>query len=184
LLKKSITYTDFNGDEVTEDFYFNLTKAELIEIEMAHEGGLSESLKKIVKSEDGAKIMAEFKYIILMAYGERSLDGKRFSKSQHLREQFESTEAYSELFVSLVTDPEAAAEFVQGVMPKDLMDQAQMVMELENQEPEQPAEEPQSIYNPPEKVRMITQAEAEEMDAAQLQAGLVSGALQIAPEIH
>lgn len=181
MLKKAITYTDFNGEEVTEHFYFNLTKAELIELEMSHEGGLSESLKKIVESGDGGKIIQEFKDIILKAYGERSLDGKRFVKSQHARDEFESTEAYSTLFVSLVTDPEAAAEFVSGIMPQDLMQQAQLKMETEVQEAK---EELESVYNPPEKPKVITQAEAEAMDAAQLQTGLVSGALVIAQEIH
>lgn len=179
MLKKPITYTDFNGVEVTEDFYFNLTKAELFELEMGHEGGLSESLKKIVASEDGKRIMEEFKNIILKAYGEKSLDGKKFVKSQHLRDEFESTEAYSELFVSLVTDPEAAAEFISGIMPQDLMKQAQMTMDQEieqNGSAEEPAESP---YVPPLEPKQITATDAAMMDAAELQAGLLSGALVI-----
>lgn len=174
MLKKPITYTDFNGVEVTEDFYFNLTKAELIELEMAHEGGLSESLKRIVAAEDGKRIMEEFKNIILKAYGEKSLDGKKFVKSQHLRDEFESTEAYSELFVSLVTDPEAASEFISAIMPQDLMKQAQLTMETENVQPEE------NGYIPPQEPKQITWEEAQAMDAAELQAGIGSGALVIA----
>lgn len=202
MLKKSITYTDFNGVEVTEDFYFNLTKAELIELEMAHEGGLSESLKKIVAAEDGKRIMEEFKNIILKAYGEKSLDGKKFVKSQHLRDGFESTEAYSELFVSLVTDPEAAAEFISGIMPQDLMTQAQLTMELQTTEndihkarvkmereererrvaesPHIPTDEEPVPAEPPAEPKMISLEESEAMDPAQLQAGLRSRALRVA----
>lgn len=175
MLKKAIKYTDFNGEEVTEDFYFNLTKAELIELEVGHEGGLSESLKRIVDAEDGGQIVKEFKEIILKAYGERSPDGKRFVKHRALRDQFESTEAYSELFVSLVTDPDAASEFISGIMPQDLMQDAQLAMETT------PAK-PVSMYEPPKEPRVITRAEAEEMDAAQLQSGLSSGALRFAPD--
>lgn len=177
MLKKSITYTDFNGEEVTEDFFFNLTKAELIEIEMGHEGGLSESLKKIIATEDGAKIISEFKSIILKAYGERSVDGKRFVKSQHARDQFESTEAYSVLFVELVTDPDAAAEFVRAIMPGDLMAQAQLTMETtavtETPEPTEPT------FIPPQQPKLITRAEAMELDPAAFAAGLASGSLKM-----
>lgn len=181
MLKKPITYTDFNGAEVTEDFYFNLTKAELIELEMGHEGGLSEALKKIVASEDGKRIMEEFKNIILKAYGEKSLDGKKFVKSQHLRDEFESTEAYSELFVSLVTDPEAAAEFISGIMPQDLMRQAQMSLE---QEPQEAVKAPDAMYVPPREPKRISWDEAQAMDPAELQVGLGSGALIIAAPIE
>lgn len=181
MLKKPITYTDFNGVEVTEDFYFNLTKAELIELEMGHEGGLSEALKQIVASEDGKRIMEEFKNIILKAYGEKSLDGKKFVKSQHLRDEFESTEAYSELFVSLVTDPEAAAEFISGIMPQDLMRQAQMSLE---QEPQEAVKAPDAMYVPPREPKRISWDEAQAMDPAELQVGLGSGALIIAAPIE
>jgi hypothetical protein len=175
LLRKPITYTDFNGDEQTEDFYFNLTKAELVELEMGHEGGLSDALRKIVASKDGAKIMQEFKSIILRSYGQRSMDGKRFVKSQQLRDEFESTEAYSELFMSIVTDPEAAADFVRGIMPGDLMAQAQLTMETEVEEqPEKPAP-----FEPPAEPKLISWDEAQAMDASERQAGLNSGSIKV-----
>jgi len=127
MLKKSITYEDFNGEKVTEDFFFHLSKAELVELELSHKGGLSESLQRIVEAEDGKGIIAEFKNIILTAYGQRSEDGKRFIKNTQLREEFESTEAYSELFIELVTDTDAAIEFINGVIPSGMVEEAQRV---------------------------------------------------------
>ena len=127
MLKKSITYTDFNGDETTEDFYFHMSKAELVELELSYRGGLTEQLKKILDAEDGKAIISEFKKIILGAYGQRSPDGKRFVKTQAIRDEFESTEAYSTLFMELVTDAERAAEFIQGIIPSDLAEEAAKV---------------------------------------------------------
>jgi len=120
VIKKTITYEDFNGNQQTEDFYFNLTKAELIEMEVSEEGGLGEYLTKIGESNDGAKIIEWFKKIVLISYGEKSPDGKRFIKNQELRDSFASSEAYSELFMELATDAKAASAFMNGVVPKDL----------------------------------------------------------------
>ena len=180
MLKKAITYTDFNGQEHTEDFYFNLTKAELIELEMGFEGGLSEGLKKIVASADGNAIMKEFKRILLTSYGQRSPDGKRFVKNQQLRDEFEATEAYSVLFVSIVTDPEAAADFVRGIMPQDLMAQAQLSLDEEKrvefaqQEPEEP-----TPFEPPTEPKIISWEEMQAMDVSERQAGLNSGSIKV-----
>lgn len=124
MLKKTITYKDFNDEEVSEDFFFHLSKAELVELELSHKGGLSEALKHIIESEDGKAIIMEFKNIILGAYGKRSEDGKRFVKNQTVREEFESTEAYSALFMELVTNTDSAIEFVNGIIPKGLADDA------------------------------------------------------------
>lgn len=148
MLKKTIKYTDFNDEEVEEDYYFHLSKAELVELEMSVDGGLSESLKKIIESEDGKKIITEFKKIILGAYGKRSDDGRRFIKTQDLRDEFESTEAYSALFMELVTDTEAAVEFINGVIPKGLAEEAAKVTQLQavpDKKREQPAPEPEVI---------------------------------------
>lgn len=128
MLKKTITYTDFNGDEVSEDFFFHLSKAELVELELSYKGGLQEAIKRIVAAEDGKAIIGEFKKIILGAYGERSADGRRFIKNQTLRDEFESTEAYSTLFMELVTDADKAAEFVRGIIPKDLVEETAKVV--------------------------------------------------------
>jgi hypothetical protein len=138
VLKKTITYEDFNGDEVVEDFFFHLSKAELVELEMSAEGGLSESLQKIIASEDGKAIIKEFKNIILSSYGKRSDDGKRFKKSQELRDEFESSEAYSVLFMELVTDTDAAVEFINGIVPAGMAEEAAKLA-AGTKEPETPA---------------------------------------------
>jgi hypothetical protein len=130
LLKKAITYTDFNGEETTEIFFFNLSKAELVELELSHKGGLSESLKQIAQSEDGKQIIKEMKNIILSSYGKKSPDGKRFIKNQQLRDEFESSEAYSVMFMELVTDADAAVAFVQGILPAGMTDEPGTVTEL------------------------------------------------------
>jgi hypothetical protein len=131
VLKKTVTYEDFNGETVTEDHFFHLSKAELVEIEMSHEGGLSEALTKIVAANDAKTIIAEFKNIILTAYGVKSADGRRFIKNQQLREEFESSEAYSTIFMELVTDTDAAINFINGVIPHDLAQEAVKIVNSE-----------------------------------------------------
>jgi len=128
MLKKTITYVNFNDEEVSEDFFFHLSKAELVELELSYHGGLTEQIRRIAESQDGKAIIAEFKNIILSAYGKRSDDGRQFIKNQAVRDEFESTEAYSALFMELVTDAEKAAEFVRGVIPKDLAEEAAKVV--------------------------------------------------------
>lgn len=142
MLKKTITYEDFNGETVSEDFFFHLSKAELVELEMSHEGGLSAALAKIVAAEDGKSIIAEFKKILLGAYGKRSDDGRHFVKNQELREEFESSEAYSTLFMELVTNTDAAIEFINGIVPKGL---AQEVAEVANKPALTAVSEPEII---------------------------------------
>lgn len=117
MLKKKITYTDYNGTERTEDFYFNLTKAEIMEMELGTSGGLAEMIQRIVDAQDAPSIIKVFKDLILKAYGEKSPDGKRFIKSTEISESFSQTEAYSQLFMEFATDSNAAAEFVNGIMP-------------------------------------------------------------------
>jgi hypothetical protein len=117
MLKKTIKYVDFNGKEREEDFYFNLTKAEVIELETSIQGRLSNTLREIVESNDEKQIIERFKDLILRAYGEKSPDGKRFIKSQELRDAFSQTEAYSELFMELSTNADAASAFVNGIVP-------------------------------------------------------------------
>lgn len=120
MLKKTVTYVDYNGVERTEDFYFNLSKAEVAEMEMSVEGGFSKMLEEIVKSNDNVRIMELFKQMVLKAYGEKTPDGKRFVKSKELSEAFSQTEAYSEIFMELALDEKAAAAFVNGIMPANL----------------------------------------------------------------
>ena len=119
MLKKTIEYNDCNGVERKEDFYFNLNKAEVAEMELSTEGGLAEMIQKIVSSKDTPSIVKIFKDLILKAYGEKTPDGKRFVKSKELSDAFAQTEAYSELFMELATDAETASAFVNGIMPTD-----------------------------------------------------------------
>lgn len=121
MLKKTITYTDYNGLERTENFYFNLTETEIMEMEVGTVGGLAEMITKVVEAKDAPAIMKTFKDLLLKAYGEKSLDGKRFEKKNgQLAEAFAETEAYSILFMELVTDAEKAAEFINGIVPANL----------------------------------------------------------------
>lgn len=117
MLKKTISYTDFDGNKRTEDFYFNLTKAEVTEMEMSTEGGLSKMLEKIVATQETKRVIEVFKDLILKSYGEKSPDGKRFIKNQELRDSFAQNEAYSELFMELATDTAASVAFVNGIIP-------------------------------------------------------------------
>lgn len=117
MLKLTRTYNDYNGVSRTEDFYFNLTQAEITEMELSVDGGLVEMINRIVAAQDGKQIIALFKDIILRSFGEKSPDGKRFIKNQELRDAFAQTEAYSDLFMELATDSKAAADFVNGIIP-------------------------------------------------------------------
>ena len=123
MLKKTITYTDYNDVTRTEDFYFNLSKAELMEMEMSTSGGLAEIIKKIVAAQDTPSIIKIFKELILKAYGEKSSDGKRIVKSEEISNAFAQTEAFSDLFMELATDADAASAFVNGIIPADMAKQ-------------------------------------------------------------
>ena len=115
--KETITFTDYNGNQRTEDFFFNLSKAEVMELELSTAGGLAEMINKVVATQDGPQIVKIFKDLVLRAYGEKSADGRRFIKSEELRTAFAQTEAYSELFMKLATNADAAAEFINGIVP-------------------------------------------------------------------
>lgn len=117
MLKKTITYTDYNEITHTETYYFNLSKAECMEMEMSTSGGLTEMINKIIETQDVPAIIKIFKELILKAYGVKSPDGKRFIKSEELSTAFAQTEAYSVLFMELATNAEEAAAFVNGIMP-------------------------------------------------------------------
>ena len=124
MLKETLKYVDYNGVERNEDFYFNLTKAEIMEMELSTAGGLTEMINKIVATQDAPAIIKVFKELILKAYGEKSPDGKRFIKSEEISAGFSQTEAYSDLFMRLATDTEYASKFVNGIVPKDFGDAA------------------------------------------------------------
>lgn len=116
--KETIEYVDFDGNKRKEDFYFNFTKAELMEMQMSEDGGLDKYINTIVSSQDGKKILSMFKEIVIKAYGVKSADGRRFIKNDEVRAEFVETEAYSELFTKLAMDDKAASAFVNGVVPK------------------------------------------------------------------
>jgi hypothetical protein len=174
VLKKTITYEDFNGETISEDFFFHLSKAELVELELSHEGGLAASLQRIIDAEDGKSIVAEFKNIILSAYGQKSLNGRQFVKNAALREEFESTEAYSTLFMELVTNADAAAEFINGVIPQGMAEEAAKLAGSENK--------PELVPVPTPEPMRITKKEFTEMsveEVMELGPRLKSGEVEI-----
>lgn len=118
MLKKAITYTDYNGVVRTEDFYFNLSRAEVTELQLSEKGGYDKMIENIVNAEDNKAIFENFKKIILKSYGVKSEDGRRFIKSEQLSEEFSQTEAFVELIFGLASDENAAAEFIKGVIPQ------------------------------------------------------------------
>ena len=119
MLKKLIEYVDYNEVPRKETFYFNLTKAELVELQVSETGGIEQYIEKIVATDNQKEIIAIFKELVLKAYGEKSPDGKRFIKSQELRDAFSQTEAYNVLFMELATDSDKAAAFVNGIIPHE-----------------------------------------------------------------
>lgn len=132
MIKKTVTYTDFNGNERTEDFYFNLTQFEVAELDLGVSGvsgGLLGLLKQIVREKDQRQIVEYFKKIVLMSYGEKSVDGRRFIKSEEIRNGFAPTEAFSKIYMELAQDADAAAAFVNGIMPKELVEKAKEMSE-------------------------------------------------------
>lgn len=123
MYKKTSTFIDFNGVERTVDLYFNLSKTELAEMELTTTGGLGDYLNKIIASQDTVAIMKMFKDLILKSYGERDPDGIHFHKSPEISKAFTETPAYDQLFMELL-DAEKASEFVKGIIPKDIADEA------------------------------------------------------------
>lgn len=120
MIKKTISYTDYNGNERTENFYFHLTKAEVARMEMSTKGGMSEMINRIVAAQDTPSLIAIFEEMIQKSYGVKTPDGRGFVKRKEDLESFMSTEAYSQLFMELVTDADAAAKFLNGIFPPDV----------------------------------------------------------------
>ena len=138
MLKKTIKYTDYNGVKREEEFLFHLSKAELMEMEMGTVGGLATMIQQIIDSNDAPAIIKIFKDIILKAYGEKSVDGKRFVKVNDagvpLSVGFSQTEAYSELFMELSTDADAAAKFIKGIIPSDIEITEEQLKEIQHKQ--------------------------------------------------
>ena len=120
MVVKKIKYTDFNGVEREEEFMFNLTEAEITEMELTTDGGLTDSIKKIVSAQNTPEIIKTFKMLLLKSYGEKSADGRRFIKSEELTEAFTQTNAYSQFFMELATDDKAAIAFINGIIPDSM----------------------------------------------------------------
>ncbi|MBP5597176.1 MAG: hypothetical protein J6Y02_17470 [Pseudobutyrivibrio sp.] len=125
MLKKTITFKDYNDVERTEDHYFNLKKSELLELQLSVEGGLTQYIQKLISQQDMPKLMELFKKIVKAAYGVKSDDGRRFMKSEEIFKEFEETEAYSELFMEISTDDKKAAEFFNAIIPPELQNDGQ-----------------------------------------------------------
>lgn len=121
MLKREIKYEDFDGVEQTDVYYFNISKPELIELEVEYPEGFGGMIQRIVETKDNKELIKQFKELVLLAYGEKSADGKRFIKSDELREQFSQTAAYQSLFVELATSDTAAVDFLKGILPKDIV---------------------------------------------------------------
>ena len=118
MLKKTVTYTDYNGVERTEDFYFNLTRSELMETHLTTEGGMEEKVNSIINAKSQRELEKLFKEILLKSYGKKSPDGRLFMKNDEIRAEFEASPVYDELYMKLFTDENAAADFVNGVIPQ------------------------------------------------------------------
>lgn len=134
MIAKTIKYKDYNGVDREDKFFFNLTQAEITEMEMSVDGGLAETIKRVIDAKSQPEIIKIFKKLILKAYGEKSVDGKRFRKvddeGHPLSVAFSETEAYSKLFMELATDDEKAVEFIEGILPADI-DKAALKEEIE-----------------------------------------------------
>lgn len=120
MIKWPITYTNYNDEEIKEDFYFNLNKAELVQMQFNVNGAYSQFIERITNERDLKRLGEEFRNIILSSYGKKSDDGKSFRKSKEITEEFEQSEAYSELYMQLLTDEDKAVQFMRGILPKDL----------------------------------------------------------------
>lgn len=129
MLKKTITYVDYDGVERTEEHYFNLTESELTKKEMSESGGYAKKLEKMIQAKDAKSFMEVITDVIRMAYGQKSPDGRRFIKNDDIFEEFEQTEAYNKLFMELVSDDEAASDFIVGILPRDIATRVKKAME-------------------------------------------------------
>lgn len=119
MLKKTVTYIDFDGNERTEDFFFNLTEQEIAEMELSTEGGLGNFINKAVAAKSQVELIELFKKLILAAYGVKSADGRRFVKNDAVREDFMSTQVFSDIYMELVQDADKASAFFNGIVPKE-----------------------------------------------------------------
>lgn len=129
MLKKTITFEDYDGNVITDDFYFNMNKSEVIKwLTTSGDYMLDKVIERLSKERNGKKIMEEFENLIHLSYGVKSLDGRKFEKTEENWNDFYHTEAYSELFTELVTDAKKAADFVNGIIPHDMADEIEKII--------------------------------------------------------
>lgn len=122
MIKKTVTYVDYNGIERTESYYFHYTEAEILDMEMSTEGGFAERIQRIIDAKDQTALMKEIKKFVLDAFGVKSEDGRRFMKSQDIKQAFVESPAYSEIWLELLSDDKMASDFVNGVVPENMND--------------------------------------------------------------
>lgn len=132
MYSRKVKYEDYDGNQREDECFFNLNKAELLELQMSWDGGLEKVLEKIVAEHDQKRMIEMFKMIMLKSYGQKSLDGKRFIKNAQITEEFTQTEAYSELFMLFATDADAASEFINGIIPKSLVEETKKLEAEQN----------------------------------------------------
>lgn len=178
MIKKEVTYVNpLNDEEVTETLHFNLSKGELIELELQTPGGVAELWKRVGASQDKGFIYGELKKLLILAYGVKSADGTKFVKNDRIREEFEGSEAYSEFLTQLLTDTDLAVSFMNGIMPKDLateVDKIKARQELQTVS-EDPAVSEAPTIREPTGPKIITHSEAAEMDRDELMSGIATG---------
>lgn len=175
MLAKTIKFLDLDDNEVEETFYFNLSQAEITEMELSKKGGLSAYLLGIIASEDGELIMAAFKDLICKSVGKRSMDGRRFIKNQEVVDEFVQSDAYSKFFMELVTDAGAASDFINGVVASAMKDnslaEVKPITDVSLPEPaEQPAWVTEGRTPTPEELKNATQAQLQEAFKRQAEA--------------
>lgn len=208
MLKKDITYNNFNGQPVTEPFYFHLSQAELLRMEVSTKGGLQKALEAMVAAEDGAAIMDFMEKFIKSSVGKKSDDGSRFNKSPEILDDFISSPAYDTLFMELITNPDKAAEFLNGIVPKEMAANVERLTKLERVkasveerqgkpvnvgEPTEPVSDPAqggNVFTPQDErvpvplsavdgPRQLTEAELDSMDRDEIVAGIRDGRFRI-----
>lgn len=118
MYKKTISYTDYNGNKRTEDFYFNMSQSEAVKLNAKYPGGITEAMRKAIQSQDGDQIIHFFEEMVAVSYGEKTADGRRFTKSKEILDAFKETPAYDIFFMELVTDENAASDFFNGIIPQ------------------------------------------------------------------
>ncbi len=124
MLKRTEKYQDWNGQERTEDFFFNLTETECLDLQLTTEGGLAETIQKVINANEVGQMVAVFKELLLASYGEKSADGRRFIKTKEVREGFSQTTVFNKMYLELATDDKAAVAFIEGIMPAEMMAKA------------------------------------------------------------